>query len=196
MHKISNLTGFGGRHGLDKVTPAMLGSQKQQQQQQVQQQQEVSSGVASGFKGPRDGSAAATASRPEPPQPSPLSLSFNVPFSSGLAGPERDDVIHATPGGFEKWIQPEGTDDTTPIHQLPVHTHNVETLRNLCRSMSEKSDGKLQASVTASESKPIPGLQLGGPSRTLVTNVCLSGEPEFVRRMRCKILHSTPISLV
>ena len=51
------------------------------------------------------------------------------------------------------------------------------------------------ATVVSAESKPLPGLQRG-PLRALVTNVCLSGELEIVNSMRCKILNSTPISLV
>ena len=39
-------------------------------------------------------------------------------------------------------------------------------------------------------------LDAQGTLRALVTNVCLSGELEIVNSMRCRILNSTPISLV
>lgn len=61
--------------------------------------------------------------------------------------------------------------------------------------MGEQTDGRVAATVVSAESKPLPGLQRG-PLRALVTNVCLSGELEIVNSMRCKILNSTPISLV
>jgi len=122
-------------------------------------------------------------------------LSFNVPFSSNLPGPEPDDVIHATPGAFGRWTHADGTEDGTPNHKLPIHVGNVEDLKAACKTMTETSEGRLQASVHSSEAKAIPGVQLG-PLKALVTNVCLSGDPELVRRMRGKILNDTPIALV
>lgn len=137
-----------------------------------------------------------------PPQPrqtaprhNPLNLSFNVPFSSNLAGPEVDDIIHASPGAFARWTHPDGTPDGTPNHKLPIHGNNVETLRTMCKQVSDNSEGRLQATVTSSEPRPIPGLQLG-PLKALVTNVCLSGDPDSVRAMRGRVLNDTPISLV
>lgn len=129
------------------------------------------------------------------PRYNPLNLSFNVPFSSNLGGPDVDDIIHATPGAFDRWTHPEGADEDTPIHLLPVHVENVENLKSLCRHMSDSSEGRLQASVTTSKPRQIPGLQV--PSvKTLVTNVCLAGDAELVKRMRGRILTDTPISLV
>lgn len=124
----------------------------------------------------------------------PLSLTFNVPFSSALPGPEPADIIHATPGALERWTLPEDQREF-PIHHLPVHTENVENLRSLCAAASEASNGALMATVVNAEPKAIPGMQLG-PSKAFVTNVCLSGDPDMVRAMRARILNSTPISLV
>jgi hypothetical protein len=118
-----------------------------------------------------------------------------VPFSSNLAGPDPDDIMWASPGAKARWTHPEGTADATPTHKLPVHAQNVDNLRNLCREVSEQTEGRVSANVTSAESKPLPGLQRG-PLRALVTNVCLSGELEMVNSMRCRILNSTPISLV
>ncbi|KAL9092123.1 MAG: hypothetical protein Q9165_004556 [Trypethelium subeluteriae] len=131
------------------------------------------------------------------PAPSPgstINLSFNVPFASNLAGPEVDDIIHASPGAFARWTHPDGTAEGTPNHKLPVHVNNVETLRALCRQISDSSNGTLQATVTSSEPKPIPGVPRA-PLKTLVTNVCLSGEFELVNKCRGRILNDTPISL-
>lgn len=137
----------------------------------------------------------ATAGSPGPAPGSIITLSFNVPFPANLAGPEPDDVIYASPGAFKRWTHPEGTAEGTATHKLPVHAQNIENLRVLCRQMSEESPGRLQATVTSSEPKPLPGLQRG-PSKTLVTNVCLYGESELVHKMRGRILNETPISLV
>lgn len=124
-----------------------------------------------------------------------LSLSFNVPFSSTLSGPDPDDIVHATPGAFMRWTLPAGTEEDLPIHKLPVHTGNVERLRAMCKAMSDSSDGRLVSTITSSEPRPIPGLQRG-PLKALVTNVVLSGEPDLVRRTRSRILNDTPIVLV
>lgn len=193
MHKIP---GFGAaRHGFDKVTPSMpFGSQRQQP--------DMGPAHAMSANKPRDAasnSGPASLSRqssgPRPGQQ--LSLSFNVPFSSNVPGPEPADVIHATPGAFHRWThQDDDPAASAAVHQLPIHTANMDNLRTLCKSMSDMSEGRLQASVTCSEPKQIPGLPLGGSLRSLVTNVCLAGEPDAVKRMRCRILHETPISLV
>lgn len=187
MHKISNLTGFGAaRHGLDKMTPSIpFGNQRQQS--------DGTPGPPQGIKQARD---PAGVPRQTAPRLNHLSLSFNVPFSSGLTGPEPDDIIHASPDAFKKWTHPADTTEGTPVHQLPIHTQNVESLRSYCKAMSETSEGRLQASVTSSEPKPIPGLHLGGPSKSLVTNVCLSGDPDIVKKMRYRIFNDHPIRLV
>ncbi|KAL9057089.1 MAG: hypothetical protein Q9162_002523 [Coniocarpon cinnabarinum] len=186
MHKISNLTGFGvARHGLDKMTPSIpFGSQRQQP--------DPSSSPGPMLKNARDASVI-----PRPPggRLNQLSLSFNVPFSQGLAGPEPQGVIHASPGAFRKWTFPEDGEQGLPVSELPVHVQNVETLREFCKTASESSDGRVQASVTSSEPKLVPGLQLGGPSTAMVTNVCLSGDPDSVKKMRFRIFNEHPICL-
>ncbi|KAI9798504.1 MAG: hypothetical protein M1833_004771 [Piccolia ochrophora] len=181
MHKISNITGS-ARHGWEKMTPAAFGMSRPNP----------------------DLPASPSTKRPQASSPmSPslssdaiFNLSFNVPFSSNLAGPDGDDVIHASPGALERWIHPEGTPEGTPTHKLPVHANNLETLRRLCREISESSAGagKIEAAVTSSEPKPIPALQRR-PLKGLVTNVCLSGNAEMVHKLRGKILNETPIAL-
>jgi hypothetical protein len=103
--------------------------------------------------------------------------------------------MYASPGAKARWTFPDATAEGTPVHKLPVHAQNVENLRIMCREVQEQTEGRVAATVVSAESKPLPGLQRG-PLRALVTNVCLSGELEIVNQMRCKVLNSTPISLV
>ncbi|KAI9828239.1 MAG: hypothetical protein M1826_006065 [Phylliscum demangeonii] len=183
MHKITNLTGS-ARHGWERMTPTF--------------------GLSRPSANPNpDAAYLPSAKRPLSSSPhSPtamadaiLHLSFNVPFSSNLAGPDGDDILHASPGALERWLHPEGTPEGTPIHKLPVHVANLEALRQLCREVGENAEGKsLEAAVTSSEPKGITALQRR-PSKGLVTNVCLSGDAETVHRMRAKILHETPLAM-
>jgi len=179
MHKISNLTGS-ARHGWEKMAPSAGFGFSRNHEMPVQ----------APLKRPT------TANAPPPViQPgSQVNLSFNIPFNSNLAGPEVDEILYASPGATARWSAEESAGDV-PVHKLPVHTQNVDNLRALCRDITEQTDNRVAATVVSAESKPLPGLQRG-PLRALVTNVCLSGELELVNQMRCKILNSTPISLV
>ena len=132
---------------------------------------------------------------PLTPTDTTVNLSFNVPFSSNLSGPDVDEIIHASPKALERWTFPEGTEEGMPTHKLPVHHYNVEQLRRSCRVLTEGSQGRVEATVTSSEPKSIPALQRR-PLKGLVTNVCISGENETVHKMRAKILNDTPIALV
>ena len=132
---------------------------------------------------------------PMAPTDTIVNLSFNVPFASNLPGPDPDEILHASPKAVERWTFPEGTEEGAPIHKLPVHHGNVEQLRRLCRVLTEGSQGRVEASVTSSEPKPIPSLQRR-PLKGLVTNVCVSGDSDIVHKMRAKILNETPIVLV
>jgi hypothetical protein len=134
----------------------------------------------------------ATAAPPLIAPGSHVSLSFNVPFASQLAGPEPEDIIYASPGATARWTHPEKTAGDAPPHKLPVHVQNVENLRNMCKEITERYEGQIVATVVSSESKPANGVQ----KRVQVTNVCLSGPVEIVHQMRGKILTSTPIAMV
>ena len=141
-------------------------------------------------------SLAGSSMSPNPAVPGhQINLSFNVPFNSNLAGPEKEDVLYSSVNAFQKWTHPEDAPEDTPNHALPVHTRNVEILRALCRQMSEGNGGQLHATVTSSKPKPVPGMQRG-PLTALVTNVCISGDSDVVHQMRAKILNETPITLV
>ncbi|KAL4747621.1 hypothetical protein BDW72DRAFT_182308 [Aspergillus terricola var. indicus] len=176
MHKITNFTGQ-ARHGWERMTPTF------------------------GMSRPHAEMASHSLRRPHgaPPMTPPtgidptVNLSFNVPFSSTLAGPDVDDVLHASPKALQRWSFPEGTPEGTPIHQLPVHTSNVEALRILCRQITESSNGRVEALISSSEPKTVPSLQRR--PQGLATNVCITGDGETVRKMRAKILNDTPILL-
>ena len=180
MQRFSNITGQ-ARHGLEKMTPAGLMSRPNQ----------MDMPIAQPIKRPING-------QPISPLASVdtlVNLSFNVPFASNLPGPDIEEILHATPKALERWTFPENTDNDAPLHKLPVHHGNVEQLRRLCRVLEEGSQGRLQATVTSSEPKPVPALQRR-PLKGLVTNVCVSGDAEIVQKMRAKILNETPIALV
>lgn len=181
MHKISNFTGSAARHGWEKMAPSAGFGFSRNHDMPVQ--------------APIKRPSTATAPTPVIQPGSQVNLCFNIPFASNLAGPDVDDIIYASPGAKARWSHPEGAAPDTPVHKLPVHTENVDNLRALCRDIGEQTEGRVAATVVSSPSKPLPGLQRG-PVGALVTNVCLSGELELVNQMRCKILNSTPISLV
>ena len=180
MQRFSNITGQ-ARHGLEKMTPAGLMSRPNQ----------MDMAIAQPIKRPINGQPLS----PHTPVDTIVNLSFNVPFASSLPGPDVEEILHATPKALERWTFPDGADKEAPIHKLPVHHGNVEQLRRLCRVLEEGSQGRLQATVTSSEPKPVPALQRR-PLKGLVTNVCISGDAEIVQKMRAKILNETPIALV
>ena len=185
MHKISNFTGQ-ARHGWEKMTPSMgFGMSRPHPQQDL-------SIVPPSAKRSHAGSSMS----PNPAVPGhPINLSFNVPFASNIAGPDKEDVLYSSPNALQRWTHPEGAAEDTPNHALPVHTRNVEILRSLCKQMSDGSGERIQATVTSSKPKPVPGMQRG-PLSALVTNVCISGDSDVVHKMRAKILNETPITLV
>ena len=181
MQKLTNLTGQ-ARHGWEKMTPAAFGMGRPHpdngppsQQQHLRKQH-----------GP------APMSPHNPAEPSTISLSFNVPFASTLAGPDPEEILHASPNASHRWLHPAGTPEVTPVHQLPVHTQNVEHLRQLCKGLSDSSGGRLSAAVISSE--PPPNQRV--PRKGLVTNVCVSGDADLVYKIRAKILNEIPIALV
>lgn len=184
MHKISNLTGS-ARLGWEKMSPSSLGMSSRPNMD--------ASSASPPIKRPLAGNPVT----PVTPADTTVNLSFNVPFSSNLAGPDPEDILYASPGAIDRWIHPEGTEEGTPTHKLPIHANHVEALRKLCREISEEDRGstRVEATVTSSEPKPIPALQRR-PLKGLVTNVCLSGDADTVHQLRGKILNETPVALV
>ncbi|KAI9829332.1 MAG: hypothetical protein M1819_006395 [Sarea resinae] len=181
MHKITNFTGT-ARHGWEKVSPAAFGMSRPHMDMPA---------VTPPGKRPMNGPPLSPATAAD----NAINLSFNVPFSSNLAGPDLEDVLHASPGAIQRWTFSDGTDEDTSSHRLAVHAANVEALRRLCREISESSGPRrLEAVVTSSEPKPIQALQ-HRPLKGLVTNVCLSGDADAVHRMRGRILNEIPVAL-
>lgn len=188
MHKITNLNFTGhARNGWEKMTPSMGFGR-------VNPQQDIS-----GIPPPTQAlkrSTTGSSMSPNPAVPGHLiNLSFNVPFNSNLAGPDREDVLYSSRNAFQKWTHPEDVAPDTPNHALPVHQQHVEILRSTCRQMSEGGGDGIHATVTSSKPKAVPGMQ-HKPTSTLVTNVCISGDAGIVHRMRAQILTETPITLV
>lgn len=179
MQKFGNFAGQ-ARHGLEKMTPSGFMSRPN-----------MDLGIAQPMKRP----IGTTPISPMTPSDAVVHLSFNVPFSSSLPGPDPNEILHASPDALQRWTFPEGTEPATPTYKLPVHLNNVESLRRLCKILSETSGGRVEAAVTSSEPKAIAALQRR-PWKGLVTNVCVSGDAETVHKMRAKILNETPIALV
>lgn len=117
---------------------------------------------------------------------SPIHYSFNVPFASDLAGPDTEDILHATADAVLRWTHPEDAADDVPVYELPVHDQNLANLRKLCKDITT-SPLDIEAHVITTMPKHVKGQ---------VTTVCLSGAPELVYRSRDTILNDTPLSLV
>ena len=116
----------------------------------------------------------------------PIFYSFNVPFASDLAGPNTEDILHATADAVLRWTHPEDAPDDVPVHQLPIHAQNLSNLDKLCNDIS--------VSPLEIEARTITSVPKSG--RNQVTTVCLVGAPELVYRTRESILNETPLSLV
>ena len=174
MHKISNTIGHARSNWTDRVNPSGFGLSRPHQDIRRPQGPPTATPTVSG-----DLTA---------------NLSFNVPFSSSLSGPEVGDILHNSPGAFQRWLMPTGSPEGTPINKLPVHQQNVEGLRRLCRTISDQSGGSIEALVTSSEPKATQALQRR--PQGLVTNVCISGASDLVHKIRQKVLNETPILLV
>lgn len=122
-----------------------------------------------------------------PPVPDgPIHYSFNVPFASDLAGPNTEDILHATTDAVLRWTHPEEAPDDVPVHELPVHAMNLAQLRQLCREITSNAM-PVEAHVISATPKI---------ARGHVTTVCLSGAPDLVQQTRETILNHTPLSLV
>lgn len=123
-----------------------------------------------------------------PPQigDSVINHAFNVPFASDLAGPNTEDILHATTDAVLRWTHPAEAPDDVPVHELPVHADNLARLRKMCKDITV-SPMPIDAHVISASPKHVKGQ---------VTTVCLSGSLELVWQTREKILNETPLSLV
>lgn len=174
MHKISNFS---------RMTPAAFGISTRFHSDIPQQPQPLRRPPASTSIGAAAHSEYST-----------VNLSFNVPFSSSLPGPERDEILHASPGALQRWTFPIGTPEETPTYELPVHVQNQEALRALCRAITQDFRPRVEATVTIIEPKSVQGLHQ--KSSGVITNVCISGDHEAVQTARASVLNRTPIMMV
>ncbi len=138
-----------------------------------------------GHQGPASASATSL-SGAGPMLATPIFYSFNVPFASDLAGPDTEDILHATTDAVLRWTHPEDAPDDVPVHDLPIHAQNLANLGKLCNDIS--------VSPLEIEAHVITAVPTNGSSQ--VTTVCLVGVPDLVYRTRETILNETPLSLV
>lgn len=115
-----------------------------------------------------------------------IHYSFNVPFASDLAGPDTEDIVHATTDAVLRWTHPADAPDDVQVHELPVHAQNLANLRRLCLDLSV-GPLPIEAHVVSSLSKS---------GRGQATTVCLSGSHELVNKSRETILNEIPIAMV
>lgn len=123
-----------------------------------------------------------------------IHFAFNVPLASDLAGPNTEDILHATGDSVMRWTHPGDAPDDIPVYELPVHTQNVDALRNLCQGLT---DNPLPVDAHVVTSAPPSGM-IGAPksAKSQVVTVCLSGDRELVHKSRETILSSVPLALV
>ncbi|KAK2606081.1 hypothetical protein QQS21_003476 [Conoideocrella luteorostrata] len=114
-----------------------------------------------------------------------IHYSFNVPFASELAGPDTEDIVHATTDAVLRWTHPADAPDDVQVHELPIHAQNLSNLGRLCRDLSV---GPLPIEAHVISSSPKNG-------RGQVTTVCLSGSPELVHKSRETVLNEIPIAM-
>lgn len=116
-----------------------------------------------------------------------IHYSFNVPFASDLAGPDTEDILHATTDAVLRWTHPEDAPDDVQVCELPVHAQNLANLERMCRDLST-GPLPIEAHVVTTSARLSKGQQ--------ITTVCLSGAQELVHKSRETILNESPIALV
>ncbi|KAI6254315.1 hypothetical protein MCOR27_005841 [Pyricularia oryzae] len=171
MNKLANM-----RHWSERMTPASFGMSSR-----------PNGPMPAVGPGPHQKMASTSAPQQGPSHvlDSPLHYSFNVPLSSDLAGPDTEDILHATTDAVLRWTHPEDAPDDVPVHELPVHAQNLSNLRKLCKDFTT-SPLDIEAHVISTTPKHIKGQ---------VTTVCLSGAAELVYHARDTILNETPLTL-
>ncbi|CAJ2513797.1 Uu.00g019160.m01.CDS01 [Anthostomella pinea] len=122
---------------------------------------------------------------PSPAADTTIHFAFNVPFASDLAGPNTEEVLHATGNSVMRWTHPGEAPDDIPIYELPVHAQNLAILQNMCMEIT-RGPLPVDAHVISTTPKHVKGQ---------ITTVCLSGTPELVHKSRETILSGTPLAL-
>ncbi|KAI0478808.1 hypothetical protein GGR56DRAFT_342956 [Xylariaceae sp. FL0804] len=134
----------------------------------------------------RTGAPGAPPISPSPAADSTIHFAFNIPFASDLAGPNTEEILHATGDSIFRWTHPGDAPDDVAVHELPVHAQHLTNLQNLCQELS-KGPLPIEAHVVSTTPKNVRGQ---------VITVCLSGAPELVHKSRETILSDTPLALV
>jgi len=124
-----------------------------------------------------------------------ISYSFNVPFASDLAGPNTEEILHATTDAVLRWTHPEDAPDDVPVHELPVHAQNLAVLQDMCKDITRQTAGAVEAHVITTV-RQAQAVSTTPKVPRQVTTVCLSGVAEAVYKCRESILNDTPLSLV
>ncbi|KAI1816913.1 hypothetical protein GGS20DRAFT_575150 [Poronia punctata] len=122
---------------------------------------------------------------PAPAVDTTIHLAFNVPFASDLAGPNTEEILHATGNSVLRWTHPGDAPDDIPIYELPIHNQNIANLKSLCHNITV-GPLPIEASVVLSIPKQ---------NKRQVVTVMLSGSPELVHKSREIILKDTPLAL-
>ncbi|KAF2402013.1 KH domain protein [Trichodelitschia bisporula] len=122
----------------------------------------------------------------------PISLSFNIPFNTDLAGPKNEEIQYATPNASVRWCFPEGSENL-PVHELPVHVINRRHLEALCGEIAQRTNGGVKFYIRTGF--PLPVDTTASRSKASVTNVCLRGPKDTVAQARAFLLNNIPISM-
>lgn len=122
---------------------------------------------------------------PSPAADTTIHFAFNVPFASDLAGPNTEEILHATGESVLRWTHPGDAPDDVPIYDLPVHAQNLANLRTLCQEIGR---GPLHIEAHVILATPKLAKQ--------VVTVSLSGAPALVHTSREAILSGVPLALV
>lgn len=101
--------------------------------------------------------------------PQIVHYAFNVPLSSDLAGPDTEDILHATTDAVLRWTHPEDAPDDVPVHELPVHVENLNHLRQQCRMLCTGALAVLDAQVvgTVPRLRSVSDVSLSAPPGVL-----------------------------
>ncbi|PHH54160.1 hypothetical protein CFIMG_002103RA [Ceratocystis fimbriata CBS 114723] len=122
-----------------------------------------------------------------PRNPEFVQYSFNIPFTFDLAGPNTEDILHATQDAVMRWTHPAEAPDNVSVAELPVHVEHLRNLDQLCLDLSQ-SPLPVKAVVETTRVNVN-----NKPSRTVT--VLLSGPPELVQKSRETIMNGTPIAM-
>ncbi|KAI1180747.1 hypothetical protein F4777DRAFT_529199 [Nemania sp. FL0916] len=175
MQKLANM---GMRHWSDRIQSPSLGMSSRPNMNMAPMNPHQNPHQKAGPPG-------ATPLSPSPAVDTTIHFAFNVPFASDLAGPNTEEILHATDNSVLRWTHPGDAPDDVPVYELPVHAQNLANLQNLCQDLT-RGPLPIEAHVILTTPKLVKGQ---------VVTVSLSGAPELVHKSRETILSDTPLAL-